>query len=407
MKKQYNLDPVIAMHSRLNLFKGQAPALAGSFEVGSYHDPNLGRVDFREGALSDFVANSQKPFSEEEAMEVAYMYRQASEEASMGRTDLQRTLNSMRVTQVDNYVRAMGNWTPFFFEQENLLHDERPVFVHTSKSEVDVHYLAEDGTPNVFQAVRPQSEVYPALRTLTSETVDYQLEDVYNGDIATPAQRTFDIGFDINAQIEKLAFDHMTASAYGSFTTSGSKVARTYVGNSHLTAAGNLPSTNELAVSGIDASSKLDEKALLLVRKYCDQWANAFPDGPLSPTGVVLIASSDTTNWLEKVNPFGAKVNSLGEGVLENYLAISYGNTNWILVPDVTLAPNIIYPVLNKKLGKVYFKPSMDREFLIPSDPAERIRLNKEGRYQKKVIGMAHAASKRVNVCRVRYRNDS
>lgn len=405
MKPKINLDPVKAIHARLNLWSNHTPALKGAFEVGRYYDPSVGEVVIRQGAMKDFVANSLAPFGEEEAMEVARMYKAAADSAAVGIKDLQLTLNAMRTTQVDSYVRGMGNYIPFFFEEENLLDNERPAFRHSFKSPVSVYYMAEDGSPKQVQAVDPQKEVYPDLRTLVTDEVSYKIRDVYNGNIAEAAQRTFDLAYDMSAQIESIAKTHLD-TAFGDFVTTGNEIDRTYVKNSHVLAA-NLPTTNDITVTGANTTTKFDHKVMIAVRKYCDQWANIFSDGPLSPTGVILVSSSETTQLLEGVNPFGTKINTVGEAVLDNYLAISYANTNWVLVPDVTLAPKVCYPVLNKKLGKVYYKPSQDMEFVLPESPAERFRLNKESRYQHKVIGLAHAEPKRVNVIRVRYTTDS
>jgi hypothetical protein len=143
----------------------------------------------------------------------------------LGDYALQRALNARRTATVDNYIRATGNWSGLFFAEESLGHDERPEFIHTSQNEVGVTYVAEGGKTHTLQAVKPQKETYPDLNIYNSEEVEYPVWDVYNGDVATAAQRTFDIAYDLRAQIEadaKVLID----GAIGTFNTGSDQESR-------------------------------------------------------------------------------------------------------------------------------------------------------------------------------------
>lgn len=388
--------------------------LPSSRLTGSVYDPEQGKIALHAGILPDIAEEMAKPLTREECVHVGNIYKQAFDQQALNNGEYQHALNAMRVTQVDNYIRAMGNWGTLFFEEIQLADDERPWFVNTHRTEVDIDYIAENGLPDVKQAVRPQSETKIDLRLLSSVDVEYQIRDIYQGNIDAGALATFDIAFDLMAKCEDLA-KTILHQGYGSF--SGAKIndsnatdllEKVYVTNSYIDTT-NFPTTNELTVDSgttINADSKLDINFVKAVEKYCQSWGNVFPDGPLEATGVVICPSSVVTDIFEGLDPTSDLKTATSENIMNNgYLNFQYAGKTWMLVGDPTINGNYVYPILNKRYGHCYKKTSWDREFVTPESPMMRERYNREKRSQTKLIGFATASPWKVNVCRYKFRN--
>jgi hypothetical protein len=88
----------------------------------------------------------------------------------------------------------------------------------------------------------------------------------------------------------------------------------------------------------------------------------------------------------------------VAEGLLQSYTQFDYMGIRWTLVPDVTLPRGVCYPVLNRPVGEVFYKPAFDEEFV----NTDR-RKNWETRSQQKVIQFAVPEPWRVNALRVTY----
>lgn len=373
--------------------------------AGSIYDSDNAKIAVHAGTLPDIVEKMSQPFTRDEVAHVGKVYKQALDMQSVNNHEYQRALNALRVTQVDNYIRAMGNWASLFFEEIQLADDERPWFVNTHRTEVDVSYIAENGLPDVKQAVRPQKEVPIDLRLVSSEEVEYQIRDIYQGNIDAAAQATFDIAFDLMAKIEDLAKTTLHLG-YGTFdTTNDEKLDRVYLANSYIETS-NFPTTNELAGSSLTANSKLKITFVKEIEKYCQSWGNVFMDGPIMATGVVICPSSVVTDIFEGLDPTSDLSAPIAQQIMQsNYLSFSYGGKTWMLVGDPTINGNYIYPILNKRYGHCYKKSSWENEYVTPESPQERMRYNREKRSQMRLIGFATSSPWKVNICRYKFRD--
>jgi len=193
-------------------------------------------------------------------------------------------------------------------------------------------------------------------------------------------------------------------TGFGAFNQGSVDIDQTYVANSHIDTS-NLPSTNDIDPADNSGTTKFRLSILKEAERYCSQWGNAFADGPLAPTGAVIVPSKAAADFLDEVVPSSAKVNKVAEDVLENYLEVSYAGRRWVVVPDVTIAPKRVYPVLNKPFGKRFTKPSLDGEYVEPESPAQRMSKNWEERFQTKVVGHAYAEPHRIRILRIRYQD--
>lgn len=315
-----------------------------------------------------------------------------------------QSLNALRVDTINNYIYPSMNFGSTFFEVDVLGNADRPVIQNETKQQTSVGYIAEDGSPVRFKLLNPQSETLIPLKLLATDEATYRLQDVYNGDVAASSQKNVDVAFDMANQVDQLAYSLFTAAlgsggVFGAFVTSGTKQDRVYFPNTRILAA-NLPTTNVITLANNSNSTLLRLAACRAILKYCGQWANAFADGPLFPTGRLIVPSLDAADLAEEIVPTGSTNNAVADGLLNDYANFSYMGVRWTIVPDNTIAPGTMYPQLNKPVGKLYMKPSQDAVF----DEANP-KKNEGSRWMKKVVGFVIPSQHRPRALKVIYRS--
>lgn len=310
-------------------------------------------------------------------------------------------LNALRSQTIDLYVRATSNFAQMFYREVPLQPNEQACFIHTFRNQVGVRYVGQDGGPRQVKAVKAQKQVFIDMRELETSEVGYQIRDVNLGtDVAAAAQATVDLGFDMANKVDVDA-KTLLDTLYGNFVTTGAKLNRTWIPNDRIVEA-NLPLTNDLVLpdngTGTNQSNKFRLSVIRAIMRYCDQWGQVFGT-PLAPTGAILVPSIDVTDLAEEIQPTSLIFpNALAEQLLQNYKQFKYMGILWTLIPDVTLAQGTCYPVLNRPVGEMYTKTSMDEEIVETNR-----RKNWETRVQKKVVNFATPEPWRVNTVRVKY----
>jgi len=309
-------------------------------------------------------------------------------------------LNALRSTTIDLYVRATSNFATSFFEEVTLQPNEQAVYIHTFRNQVNVRYIGQDGDARQVKAVKAQKQVFVDMRELTTDDVVYPIRDINLGtDVNAAAQATVDLSYDLANKVDVDAKTLVDASI-GSFVTTGAKLNRTWIPNDRII-TGNLPTTNLITLSdngtGANQSNKFRLNVIRAIMQYCNTWGNIF-GGPLKPTGTILVPAIDATDLAFEILPTGNTFNAVAQAVLQDYMQFDYMGYRWTMVPDVTIAQGACYPVLNRKLGDHYTKPSMDEEFV----ETDR-RKNIETRAQMKVHNFAVPEPWRVGAMRVVY----
>ncbi|HVM48382.1 MAG TPA: hypothetical protein VMU04_10160 [Candidatus Acidoferrum sp.] len=335
------------------------------------------------------------------------------ERARRGQVEAATELNALRTTTIDLYVRAMSNFIAFF-RPVNLEPNEQACFVHTFRNPVAVRYMGQDGGVKSVKAVKAQRPIFIDMREITSDAVGYQIRDLNLGpDVAAAAQATVDIGWDMANKVDFEAYTMMTSgestlgtgyegySIYGPFNLTGTELSRTWIPNDRILPS-NLPTTNDLVLSdngsGEGQSNQFRLAVFRAILKYCEAWGNIWGT-PIRPTGMILVSSADVTDLASEITPTSLIFpNAVAEGILQNYSQVDYMNVRWTLVPDVTLPSGVCYPVLNRPVGEVYYKPAFDEEFV----ETDRKR-NWEERSSLKVLNFAIPEPWRVNALRVTY----
>ena len=386
----------IELRNALAGMKGKVLAL----HALTAHKDNLAGLD-------KVFEEALKPQSDDAKTKLAKLIERARNKEPEAITEL----NALRSTTIDLYVRAMSNFTAFF-RTVPLQPNEQACFIHTFRNPVNVHYVGQDGGAKTVKAVKAQRQLFIDMRELTTDEIGYQVRDINLGtDVAAAAQATVDLGWDMANKVDLEAFNVMTGgkstmgqSIYGAFSLTGAPLSRTWIPNDRIVPE-NLPTTNDLVLDDNTTTGPTSLFRLAVIRaiiKYCEQWGNIW-GSPIRPTGLIMVPSSDVTELSSEITPTSLIFpNAVAEGLLQNYTQFDYMGVRWTLVPDVTLEPGTCFPVLNRPVGEMYLKPSMDWE-----DVQTDRRKNWETRVQAKVINFAVPEPWRVNALRVQYTKPS
>lgn len=341
-----------------------------------------------------------------------------------------RTLQAIRLEQVNNFVMAESTFMSFF-QVVTLADNEQPYVQNETRNEIKVGYLSQEGTPRMLKIERPTAEAAIELRELASEKVWYKTRDIYKGGrIADLAKATFDIARDLRIKEDNeckrlLGLAVGSGGAYGTFTFSGAKVSRIYVPHSNIDTS-HFPTTNDLTVKRRKASdigqvvwldtnnAAVANEGLAVVNgffgiavlqdiiRYCDSWGDIFSDGRLRPTGEIIVPAKDVFDILFGLGQVGVNVNEsqMQKDIQDKgYTGFNLYGVNWKFIPDSTIASGTCYPKLNKTPGRVFLKPTQDEEFT-DLDREKSI----EYRWVKKVFGMHIINQHRLNAIRLTYK---
>ncbi|MCC7374268.1 MAG: hypothetical protein IT581_06415 [Verrucomicrobiales bacterium] len=312
-----------------------------------------------------------------------------------------RALNSMRIITIENFARVLSTWRAMFFENVTLGPDERPVYKHSYKNEIDVYTGSQDGGMKRTKAVKPQKEVYPELYEKRVGPVTYRLRDILQGDIGQAAQATFDLAADKN-EVDDLDHYNALATCFGAFTTTGAKIDRTYIAGRNVR-SGVLPTTNELDTPSLTGSTKFKVETIIEAINYQTRFGKVLGGQPLRLTGVIIIPADEATGITAQFSPTSNYSNPTSDGIIQDFMSFPYMGTTWTLVPDLYIPAGKCIFQTDRKVGHSYEKPSWDSDVVTPSDPAERILQNREERTLAYARGISIPAPWKAHVVRVRF----
>jgi hypothetical protein len=302
------------------------------------------------------------------------------------------SINAARIEMVDNFLVPDAELSTAFFRIVPLGPDERPLIHKTTRKETTIVYTAEGGQVRHRQLVADYDESVLDLDMVSTEQFDYKPRNLYLGSsVGEAALATIDAAFDLAFKCDDIAYTLLTnGTTLGTWANTGKKSTRDFVLHSGISSA-NLPTTNDIVLSDNTGSTKLRASVFEQVLNYCNSWGKAFgadvPGGRLSPTGVVYVPSSETTQLLNSLDITTAPANKVTEAVYENYMSFKYG-IDWTLIPNNRLPKGKALFVLNAPVGTIYTKPSMDMSYDSLQDPGQRascLAKNKAWRTQSKV----------------------
>lgn len=317
----------------------------------------------------------------------------------------QAELNALRVTTVENFLMASSN-VMAFFNPVTLADDEEPWFEYTTKEEVGVSYIGQDGKARRLQIGKADVGGAIPLHILSTDEVEYKIRDIYRGEQKSAALALIDLARDMQLKIDAILWP-MVKALIGTFPTGGDKRRRVYNAHSSVKTA-NLPTTNLLepldpSGNARNTSDVFDLECWKAIIKYAGKWgANAFMDGELRPA-TVYIPSGDMFGWLDFVDA-DTRETSVTKQIFDTGYVVSFGGATLTMVGDNTLDPDEgkAYISFNKPVGDFYTKPGMDETFI--DDGIDNRKQNIETISMNKVIAGGIPDTKKVNVACVQYK---
>ncbi len=316
-------------------------------------------------------------------------------------------LCALRLETYNNYLMAQLQWINFYGQIVNLGPEDRPMEQNTTQQEVTCYYISADGRVEHERIRKDDVETFLPLRFVTTPAVRMKEVDIYRGNIVDAALQVLSLSSDLMNTIENEFFTMVKANAFGTFTFTGKKATYPYVANRFIK-IGNLPTTNDVTVTGANGSSNFNFATLDDIIDYAARWADTDPGGNLQPTGRIRLPSSHVRAFSDGITPSGATANAIADSLLEKgWTGIVYRGVNWVFIPDNTLDPAefICYPEFNRKPARVFFKPSLDREVVRGGDQDYELSTkNEQERWMRKAYGASINTATRRNIARFKYR---
>jgi hypothetical protein len=324
------------------------------------------------------------------------------ERARKGDVSAKSELAQMRITTVDNFIIASTNPLAFF-DTVNLADNEIPYIENTTRQEIVVSYLGQDGRARKTQPIRSQANAQVDLHEVSTEEYEYVLRDIYKGQVKTASLANVDLNQDLSLQISALMWPFIKA-AIGNFTLTGPRAKRTYVPHSTINTL-NLPITNLLTpATGNTNTSKFRKECLDLILNYAASWGNnTLGQGIMYPTAVYL-PSSEVMGFLDAV-AITTPANSKVEEIFDTGFVLSYGGARWTFIGDATLDPHAgrAYVKFNRAIGVYFTKTGLDQTF--EDESIQMQKQNKGSVSMLKVVGWGLPINWFVNVAAVQYHN--
>ena len=397
-------DRLKLLQAKAALTKQRVQALYGPLNPGADGPQPYEGAAARAAHCGAITAQCDEVIAATEANLEAIANRESTERDHSNR--VRHSHNKLRIITENNWMVGNTLFTGMFFDTVNLAPDEQALYQRRTKQEISVFQYGKDGKPKRFSFT--DADFYGngaplGFKVLSSARVEYPLIDINKGSVRESALETFDLANDMAAAVDAEAFAIAAAGAYTTWTFTGAKIDRVVNTHSRVKTA-NFPLTNIIAAG---ANPNL-LTILRNIKKYCGQWGmGAFPDGDLAPTGRILVPSGQIDAILgisDITTTVSAAKSSLGEQLQkEGWTSFHYLGTDWTLIPDNTLAPNTLYPQLNKPIGTIFFKPSLDKEVVKVEEDAGELGGDLESRYLKKPLWAVIPVSRVVNAMKVTF----
>lgn len=339
----------------------------------------------------DFEENA----TEEEAQEVLDLYKRAHG----GDRDAKMELQELRIHTTTNNLLPILNFARFF-EVITLADNESPAIQNTTREHFSVTTVGQDGKTTRSRVNPTTNEFLINLEIITTPEVEYPIRDLYRGNIAESYRKTIDLDYDLECQFDGI-LQTLVLTAFGNFTLTGNKAARAYNAHSRIR-SGVLPTSNDISIPGVTTSTKLGQTVFDEITDYAVRFGNDAM-GPLQPTGEIIVPADQVKHMGTGVTLTNAAQNAVAQEIAANgWFGIHYLGKDWKLVPDNTIAANRCIAPMNRPLGKLWLKPSMDAD---EEEIVKKLRIAK--RFKQKVYAAAILEQDKKNAARVRYTADS
>jgi hypothetical protein len=352
------------------------------------------RIDRTLAKMEATISDPEKDKANGEKIQA--LYKKWREE---GDKSAKAELAQLRIVSIDNFIVAKTN-PMMFFDTVSLANNEIPYIENTSKQEISVSYLGQDGRAKKTQGLRYQEQAQVDLHVLSTEEYEYTLMDIYRGEIKGAMLANVDMTRDFDLQVAKLMWPFVFKTI-GNFNLTGPRSGRVFVPHSIVNTK-NLPTTNLLVTPGNTDTSLFRKESMDVVLKYCAAFGDIF-GAQLKPVAV-FIPSSEVMGFLDQVT-LTSQPNSKVEQIFDTGFVLDYAGVHWTFIADATLDPDpgLAYIKFNNAVGTFFTKPGMDKVF--EDESIELQKQNKGSVSMSKVVGFGLPITARVNAAAVRYHN--
>lgn len=319
-------------------------------------------------------------------------------------SEVRREMLGIRVEQSHAHVLGSLKFGGFYHEVETLAAGDVLYIENSYKRELRVGAVAQDGARQKVRVIPSAGRYMVPLFMVGSDVPEYDINDLYLGNVAGAARQTFDLDYDVSAKVNKNLKDATLAAVnaggtFGAFDLVNANPAlRTFTVHSTVHEA-NVPTTNYIVLgsNGPNTVPRLDMMASAW--QYASQMADLFPDLGLELDEQILIPSVDSSlagtdlSLATRLGDREERIKQTGQ--------LDYRGKFFNLVPDNTLPSGVAYFRFKNRLPRrLVLKPSMDQDILETD-----LRRNKESRIKKVAMGTYGKVHDRVLAVAVQYKN--
>ncbi len=306
-----------------------------------------------------------------------------------------------RMETFNNFISAQLPWISQYANVVTLQPDEWPVHQNSTMEETTCYFVGEDGTPQMSKVRKEDPETRIALRYLTTPVVRIKEFDLYRGSVVSAALAVLRMSFDLANKENYEFFALLKSTAFvTAFDNAQTKKQKNAWQKVSYIDANNLPSGNDITVTGASGSTYFDFATLDEIIDYAMRFDGLSPEGNLRPTGLIRLPSSHVRKFGSGVTPSGATSNPIADNLLENgWTGINYRRVNWVFVGDPTLPASeyICYPEFNMKPASVYHKPAANAEVVRTGQQDNKLF---EANEQERQLRIAYGAA--INTANIR-----
>lgn len=414
------IAPTNLSHARMPLPPMTETELASRYQYFSKKCRQLaGHVIGKDGkaiAIGQYLGDFFERLSKFNDPETVRRRNEFMDKVKNGDPDAKRQFFALRLETYNNYIWAEMQWISYFFQVVTLGDDERPIEQNDYDHEMKCYYVGADGRPKIQKVFKAPEELFIPLNVLTTPIARYLEVDIYRGNIADVAVKTLALSRDMTNKME-FQCKGLLDSVVGPFTFTGPRANWPYVANSYIDTA-NLPATNDVKVVGAFGYfdyGTLDE--IINYAKLVNGVMRKTEGGvPFRPTGRIRVVPS-AIRWFGTfapgsttpgtASPAAPLANAPEQQIWEDgWGGVTYKGINWTFEPDPTLPANstYCYPEFSVKPGRVFQKPSQDREFFKNGDTDSNLFMeNAAERSIKKVFNATINTATRILFARFNY----
>jgi hypothetical protein len=282
-----------------------------------------------------------------------------------------------------NLVLPTAVWAPFFEMRSLAPADQLFIESEVEGMAITVDTIGADGGRQTIQS-QPQtpSPIAVPIHMRGTPWIEYGLVDPYKGVVKEMALAQFDVARDRAYRMDTLLGSYImvgeTNTRYAAtFTTTGAENLRDFILHPGVVAA-NLPTGNEITLSGNTTSSLFRKEVFDAIIEYASSWGDfTLEAGAMRPVEII-VSSKHLTHFLASVG-FSSVDNTLTKQVFDGGAVVSYAGQTWVITGSNKISPThgVAYVRFDQPIGVFATKPNLEDEII---DETPTLRSQNKGR---------------------------